>query len=32
VLGYAVAMDHVEHSERSQVGKGAKTVLKLFGR
>jgi uncharacterized protein YxjI len=32
VLGYAVAMDNVEHAERSQVGTGAKTVLKLLGR
>jgi len=32
VLGYAVAMDHVEHSQRSQVGTGVKTVIKLLGR
>jgi uncharacterized protein YxjI len=32
VLGYAVAMDHVEHSERSQAGRGVGTVFKLFGR
>ncbi|HVP40926.1 MAG TPA: LURP-one-related family protein [Candidatus Krumholzibacteriaceae bacterium] len=32
VLGYAVAMDHVEHSERSQASTGIKTVVKLFGR
>ena len=31
-LGYAVAMDHVEHSERSQASTGIKTVAKLFGR
>lgn len=31
-LGYAVAMDHVEHSERSQASTGIKTVVKLFGR
>ncbi|HVP93160.1 MAG TPA: hypothetical protein VMS94_05410, partial [Acidobacteriota bacterium] len=28
VLGYAIAMDNVEHSNRSQIG----TVVKLFGR
>jgi uncharacterized protein YxjI len=32
VLGYAVAMDHVEHSERSPTSTGMKTVVKLFGR
>jgi uncharacterized protein YxjI len=32
VLGYAVAMDHVEHQGRSQVGTGMKTVAKLFAR
>jgi uncharacterized protein YxjI len=32
VLGYAVAMDHVEHPQRSEVGTGIKTVAKLFGR
>jgi uncharacterized protein YxjI len=32
VLGYAVAMDHVEHSERSQASTGIKTVAKLFGK
>jgi uncharacterized protein YxjI len=32
VLGYAVAMDHVEHPNRSQVGTGIRTVVKLFGR
>lgn len=32
VLGYAVAMDHVEHSERSQASTGIKTAMKLFGR
>jgi len=32
VLGYAIAMDHVEHGERSQIGTGVKTVAKLFGR
>jgi uncharacterized protein YxjI len=31
-LGYAVAMDHVEHSQRSQVGTGIRTVTKLLGR
>jgi len=32
VLGYAVAMDHVEHSSRSRVGSGLKTTVRLFGR
>lgn len=32
ILGYAVAMDHVEHSERSQASAGIKTAIKLFGR
>jgi len=32
VLGYAIAMDHVEHGERSQMGTGMKTVVKLLGR
>ena len=32
ILGYAIAMDHVEHSERSQISTGAKTVIKLLGR
>jgi uncharacterized protein YxjI len=32
VLGYAIAMDHVEHSERSQTSTGIKTAIKLFGR
>jgi uncharacterized protein YxjI len=32
VLGYAVAMDHVEHSERSPAGRGIGRVIKLFGR
>jgi uncharacterized protein YxjI len=32
ILGYAIAMDHIEHSERSQVSTGIKTVAKLFGR
>ena len=32
VLGYAIAMDHVEHSERSQASTGIKTAIKLFGR
>jgi len=32
VLGYAVAMDHVEHPDRSQIGTGVKTVARLFGR
>jgi uncharacterized protein YxjI len=31
-LSYAVAMDHVEHSERSQVSTGLRTVVKLLGR
>jgi uncharacterized protein YxjI len=31
VLGYAIAMDHVEHQNRSQIGTGIKTVAKLFG-
>ena len=32
VLGYAIAMDHVEHQGRSQTGTGIKTVVKLFAR
>jgi len=32
VLSYAVAMDHVEHQERSPVTSGAKVLGKLFGR
>jgi len=32
VLGYATAMDHVEHSERSPVSSGTKVLGKLFGR
>ncbi len=32
VLGYAVAMDHVEHSQRSQASTGIKSAIKLFGR
>jgi uncharacterized protein YxjI len=32
VLGYAIAMDHVEHPARSQVGTGMKIVTKLFAR
>jgi len=32
VLGYAIAMDHVEHSQRSQASTGIKSVVKLFGR
>jgi uncharacterized protein YxjI len=32
VLGYAIAMDHVEHPQRSQIGTGVKTVAKLLGR
>lgn len=32
VLGYAVAMDHVEHSERSQGSTAVKTVMRLFAR
>jgi len=31
VLGYAIAMDHVEHQDRSSVGKGAKVITKLLG-
>ena len=31
VLGYAIAMDHVEHPERSSVGTGVKTMAKLLG-
>jgi uncharacterized protein YxjI len=31
-LGYAIAMDHVEHQNRSQIGTGLKTVAKLLGR
>jgi len=31
-LGFAVAMDNVEHSERSRVGTSMKTVGKLFHR
>ena len=30
VLGYAIAMDHVEHSGRSQVGTGARALGKLL--
>jgi uncharacterized protein YxjI len=32
VLGYAIAMDNVEHASRSQIGTGVKTVVKLLGR
>ena len=32
VLGYAIAMDNVEHPNRTQVGTGVKTVVKLLGR
>jgi len=32
VLGYAIAMDHVEHSERSQTSTGIRTAVKLFAR
>jgi uncharacterized protein YxjI len=32
VLGYAIAMDNVEHSERSSMATGVKTIAKLFGR
>lgn len=32
VLGYAIAMDNVEHQSRSQVGTGVKIVAKLLGR
>jgi len=31
VLGYAVAMDHVEHQNRSSVGRGARVLTKLLG-
>lgn len=31
VLGYAVAMDHVEHQDRGGVGKGARVITKLLG-
>ena len=31
VLGYAIAMDHVEHSERGPVSKEVKIIGKLFG-
>jgi len=32
VLSYAVAMDHVEHSETSQARRGIGKAIKLFGR
>ncbi|MCJ7431727.1 LURP-one-related family protein [Candidatus Bathyarchaeota archaeon] len=32
VLGYAVAMDHVEHSGSNRASTGIKTALKIFGR
>ena len=32
VLGYAVAMDNVEHKERSPAGSGFRLMGKLFGR
>lgn len=32
VLGYAIAMDNVEHSERSSVSPGVKIIGKIFGR
>jgi uncharacterized protein YxjI len=32
VLSYAVAMDHVEHPNKSQVGSGLRTMARLFGR
>jgi uncharacterized protein YxjI len=32
ILGYAIAMDNVEHTERSPMSTGAKTLSKLFGR
>lgn len=32
VLGYAIAMDHVEHSGRSPASKEMKVIGKLFGR
>jgi len=31
VLGYAVAMDHVEHKDRSSVSGGVKIITKLLG-
>jgi len=31
VIGYAVAMDHVEHGNRSSVSKGARVITKLLG-
>lgn len=31
VLGYAVAMDHVEHQDRGGVSKGARVITKLLG-
>jgi uncharacterized protein YxjI len=32
ILGYAIAMDNVEHSERSPMSTGTKTLTKLFRR
>jgi len=32
ILGYAVAMDHVEHSGNNRASTGIKTALKIFGR
>jgi len=32
VLGYAIAMDHVEHPDRSEFRVGIKPAIKLFGR
>lgn len=31
VLGYAVAMDHVEHNDRSSISKGAGVITKILG-
>ncbi len=31
VLGYAIAMDHVEHQDRGGVSKGARVITKLLG-
>jgi uncharacterized protein YxjI len=32
ILGYAVAMDHVEHSGNNRASNGMKTALRIFGR
>jgi uncharacterized protein YxjI len=32
VLSYAVAMDHVEHPNKSQIGTGMKAVARIFGK